>query len=135
MGQYTYRVLQQIKSIEEIPDGATIYVDWGEHEAKTPDAAALTAAEEGPGAGDYRPISARHFNDVSIVPTTGLMVGERVAAEPEPSPAPVGDAPCAWPEGCGHAPGEHGTDGIGMCLVNGCPCEEYTAPPAAETLT
>lgn len=138
MGQYTYRVLRQIKPGDEVPEGAVLFVDCGEHDGKTPDAAGLTAAEKAGQRGDYRAISSRHFNLVPIVPQTGFMVAPD---EPEPEPEPPATDPdglCAWSEEgdtCGHLPGDHGPSGSGVCRVEGCPCGKYTPPPAAETLT
>lgn len=141
MATYEYKVLRKIQSaddLDQIPKGAAIYFELPDETAKTPDAAALAAAEKFGETGPYRPISRRHFNETEIVPTTGFAVGE--AQNPEPADPPEGGAaddlaPGLDPqhacetEECGHLPGDHGAKGLGICRVDECPCGKYEPAP------
>lgn len=142
MATYQYKVLRKIQSaddLDRIPKGAAIYFELPDETAKTPDAAALAAAEKLGETGPYRPISRRHFNETEIVPTTGFAVGDSGSADPPP-PAGEGAAEgdidgrldpehvCETEE-CGHLPGEHGAKGLGICRIDGCPCGKYEPAP------
>lgn len=129
MAIYTYRVLRVLEDGEAIPEGATVYIDCGNHKAKMPDGAGLAAAEEIGKTGSYREVSLRHFNETEVVPTTGFAIGDRDSAEQPVGDPPIPDVlPCET-EGCGHLPAEHGAGGLGICRVDGCPCGKYESAP------
>lgn len=132
MAIYSYKVLRRIDGEDEAPGGALLFCECGDEEAKTPDAAALSAAEKIGKTGSYRSISARHFNETEIVPTTGFAIGTAFAqAEPPPGDTTAELDPrldsqhACGTEECGHLPAEHGAKGLGICRVDDCPCGKY----------
>lgn len=138
MASYRYKILRKVESPDDLPKGATLYVELEDQTAKTPDVAALAAAEGIGKTGSYRSISTRHFNEIPIVPTTGFAIGE----PSEGDGAPIGEVDtgtglakgldpahlCETDE-CGHLPSEHGAKGLGICRVEGCPCGKYEPAP------
>lgn len=147
---YNYRVLAlSVPGTTGTADFPGIF-DLGWWRARNPDAA-IEAACEAKGLPDEATgatvaVAERQWNEreakKEMVPvwSIGAIGDAPPAADPDLPPAAGDDLaegvdperPCEWAEDgdtCEHLPSDHGSKGLGMCRVAGCPCGGYQPAP------
>lgn len=145
---YEYRILAVLEATEGNPRPG--FADLGWHRGRTPDDAIEEAVKkEGMPREDRgrcvavasrwwieRDVRRRLEPHFDVLPISD---GKPQGAGPVPEPSngagddldPRLDAehPCEE-DGCAHLPADHGSNGVGMCRVEGCPCGGYRPQPS-----
>jgi len=126
--------------------------DLGWHRARTPDAAIEAACQEKglpeTATGACVAVAERYWVErqaakrmVPVWEIRPIGEGDEGEGEKRDLPPAAGDDladgldpqhPCEWSEEgatCEHLPGDHGSHGLGMCRVKGCPCGGYQPLP------